>query len=222
MNTESSLDAQPRKEPPRDLFPYFRTVADLSENFTWSEFFETTRPIELDIGCGRGMFLFNSTETQPDTNFLGIEIDYREGRRSARRLQKRQFPNGRVLGGDAKEFLSKYVPPHSVHKAHVYFPDPWWKRKHRRRRLFSDDFADLLSRVVMPGGEVHSWTDVEEYFGVISNLMKHHPDFEVLPPITPHDPAHDLDYLTSFHRRRTQAGADTYCGRWLRKAVVAS
>lgn len=208
-------------EPPRDLFPYFRTLADLPSEFEWTAFFEQPQPIELDIGCGRGMFLFNSVETHPDINFLGIEIDYTEGRRSARRLQKRAFPNGRVLGGDAKEFLGKYVPPHSVHRAHVYFPDPWWKRKHRKRRLFTDEFADLLARVVQFGGEVHSWTDVEEYFEVISGLMNHHPLFETQTPVTPHTPAHDLDYLTSFHRRRTQAGANTYCGRWLRKHDTA-
>src|SRR5690606_25483068 len=67
---------------PRDLFPYFRTLSDLSEidrsAFSWSEFFPVEQPVELDIGCGRGMFLFNSTESTPATNFLGIEIDYKE------------------------------------------------------------------------------------------------------------------------------------------------
>lgn len=206
-------------EAPRDLWPYFRTLEDVPAEFAWSEFFEKSQPIELDIGCGRGMFLFNSTEQRPDVNFLGLEIDYTEGRRGARRLQKRGFPNGRVLGGDAKDFLRTRVPPHSVSRAHVYFPDPWWKRKHRKRRLFNDEFADLLSRILMPGGDVHSWTDVEEYFGVISGLMNHHADFETLEPFRPHEPAHDLDYLTSFHRRRTQAGANTYCGRWQRRPL---
>lgn len=213
---------EPRMEPPRDLFPYFRTLADVSAadgpaGFTWSEFFAVPQPIELDIGSGRGMFLFNATVNHPDTNFLGIEIDYKEGRRAARRLQKRELANGRVLGGDAKEFLKTRVPAQSVHRAHVYFPDPWWKRKHHKRRLFTDDFVDLLSKVVMYGGEVHSWTDVEDYFEVISGLMNHHADFEPIPPRTPHAPEHDLDYLTSFHRRRTQAGANTWCGAWRRR-----
>ncbi len=224
MNAHDVSASEPRRSnPPRDLFPYFRTLADVpgadvAGEFTWSEFFPLPQPIELDIGSGRGLFLYNSTVEQPETNFLGIEIDYKEGRRAARRLQKQQFPNGRVLGGDAKEFLRTRVPPQSVSRAHVYFPDPWWKRKHRKRRLFTDDFVELLSKVVMYGGEVHSWTDVEEYFGVISGLMNHHPDFEILPPRTPHAPAHDMDYLTSFHRRRTQDGASTYCGCWRRRS----
>jgi tRNA (guanine-N7-)-methyltransferase len=157
--------------------------------------------------------------TRPDHNYLGIELDYKEGRRSAKRLQKRALDHARVAGGDAKEFLRRNVPPHSVAAAHVYFPDPWWKRKHKKRRLFNDEFADLLAIVLQPGGLLHSWTDVEEYFGVISVLMNHHPDFESqqCPPLA--DPAHDLDYQTNFHRRRAQAGCTIYRGLWRRREI---
>lgn len=200
----------------RDLFPYFRTVADVPGVIDWVEFFGNEHPVELDIGCGRGMYLFNATVSQPETNFIGIELDYTEGRRGAKRLQKRALPNGRVIGGDAREFLQTRVRTGSVSKAHVYFPDPWWKRKHRKRRLFTDEFVALLARVVQPGGEVHSWTDVEDYFAVIAALMDHAEWFTKLPPPEAHIPQHDLDYLTSFHRRRTQAGAPTFRGCWRR------
>uniref|UniRef100_A0A7C4LL58 tRNA (guanine-N(7)-)-methyltransferase n=1 Tax=Schlesneria paludicola TaxID=360056 RepID=A0A7C4LL58_9PLAN len=203
-------------EPPRDLFPYFQTLADLPDLVDWPTFFGNDQPVELDIGCGRGMFLVNSSVAHPDINYVGVELDYSEGRRGARRLQKRALPNARVIGGDAREFLRKYVPAHSVAAIHVYFPDPWWKRKHKRRRLFNDEFVELLARVLQPGGEVHSWSDVEEYFQVISALMDHHAAFEPLPPPPWHEPQHDLDYLTSFHRRRSQAGAPTFRGRWRR------
>jgi tRNA (guanine-N7-)-methyltransferase len=203
--------------PPRDLFPYFQTLAELPDVLDWPAFFGNDRPVELDIGCGRGMFLFNACVANPETNYLGIELDYTEARRSARRLMKRAQPNARVIGGDAKEFLQHRVQPQSVAVAHVYFPDPWWKRRHKKRRLFTDEFADLLARVVQPGGEVHSWSDVDEYFAVIAALMNHHAAFEPLEPLSWHDPAHDLDYLTSFHRRRTQAGAVTYRGRWRKR-----
>jgi len=203
--------------PNRDLCPHFQTLDDLPVPVDWATFFGTVQPVELDIGCGRGMFLVNSAIAHPDVNYCGVELDYTEGRRGAKRLHKRAQPNARVVGGDAKIFLQKYVLPQSVAVAHVYFPDPWWKRKHRKRRLFNEEFVELLSRVVKFGGEVHSWTDVEEYFGVISGLMDHHADFERLPPPAGHVAEHDLDYLTSFHRRRTQAGAATYRGRWRRR-----
>ncbi len=203
----------------QDLFPYFRTLSEMACPVDWAAFFGNDRPVELDIGCGRGMFLVNAGLSHVDRNFLGIELDYKEGRRGAKRLQRHAMEHVRVLGGDAKELLRRYVPAHSVSSAHVYFPDPWWKRKHKKRRLFSDEFADLLAVVVKPSGLVHSWTDVEEYFGVISALMNHHRAFEPLelPPLP--EPTHDLDYQTSFHRRRSQAGCETYRGLWRRREI---
>ncbi|GIX04805.1 MAG: tRNA (guanine-N(7)-)-methyltransferase [Planctomycetaceae bacterium] len=208
------VDGQHPASPPRDLYPHFQTLADLPCPLNWAEWFGNPHPVELDIGCGRGMFLVNASLSRPDTNFVGIELDYTEGRRGARRLHKRQLPNARVVGGDAREFLRRYVPSESIAVAHVYFPDPWWKRKHRRRRLFNDEFAHLLARALRGAGELHVWTDVADYFEDIRNLMDHHPLFQSLPPPAWHEPQHDLDYLTSFHRRRTQAGAETHRGRW--------
>jgi len=205
--------------PPVDLFPYFRVLSDLPGPVTWSEFFGNDRPVELDLGCGRGMFLLNAGLKHDDRNFLGVELDYKEGRRSAKRVQKRELPHVRVIGGDAKEFLRRFVAPHSVAAAHVYFPDPWWKRKHKKRRLVNEEFIDLLAKVVQPGGLVHSWTDVEEYFGVISALLNHQAEFtaEQVPPLA--GPEHDLDYQTSFHRRRAQAGCTIYRGLWRRREI---
>lgn len=215
----SSIAAPPMTAPHHDLFPYFRTVQEMPSPVDWPTFFVNDRPVELDIGCGRGMFLVNAALARPDHNYLGIELDYKEGRRGAKRLQKRALDHVRVVGGDAKEFLRRHVTAHSVFAAHVYFPDPWWKRKHKKRRLFNDEFADLLANVLQAGGLLHSWTDVEEYFGVISALMNHHPDFEPLtcPPLA--DLSHDLDYQTSFHRRRAQAGCTIYRGLWRRREI---
>ena len=123
-----------RPPPTEDLAPWFLTLDDLDGVLNWSEFYGNDHPVELDIGCGRGLFLVNSATAHPETNYCGIEIDYREGRRTARRLKKRTMANARVLGGDARVALEKLVKPRSVAAVHVYFPDPWWKRKHRRRR----------------------------------------------------------------------------------------
>ncbi|GIS62862.1 MAG: hypothetical protein CM1200mP2_50870 [Planctomycetaceae bacterium] len=134
-----------RPPPTEDLAPWFLTLDDLDGVLNWSEFYGNDHPVELDIGCGRGLFLVNSATAHPETNYCGIEIDYREGRRTARRLKKRTMANARVLGGDARVALEKLVKPRSVAAVHVYFPDPWWKRKHRRRRIFNDEFLELVA-----------------------------------------------------------------------------
>lgn len=209
----------PPDDPRRDLFPYFRTVDELPPGvIDWSTVFERpSQPVELDIGCGRGLFVYSASLAAPETNFLGIELDYTEARRGARRLQKRNAINARVLGGDVLVFLAKHVAPGSIDAAHVYFPDPWWKRKHLRRRLFTDSFADQLAVIVARGGWVHSWTDVEDYFHVIQGLMNHHPLFEAHEPPAEKSPEHDMDYQTSFERRKRMDGLPIYRGRWRRR-----
>jgi tRNA (guanine-N7-)-methyltransferase len=202
------------RPPVLDLKPYFRTLDDLSAPLDWPTFFGNENPVELDVGCGRGLFLFGASTSQPAINYLGLELDYHEGRRAARRLWKRAQPNARVLGGDARIALTKFVPAESVSAVHVYFPDPWWKRRHKRRRLFTDEFVDLAAGVLERGGLFHSWTDVEEYFGVIRSLMDHHAAFKALPPPEETAPAHDLDYRTSFERKKRQLGATIYRGLW--------
>jgi tRNA (guanine-N7-)-methyltransferase len=206
-----------RREPPVDLKPFFLTLDDVEDDLDWQTFFGNENPVELDVGCGRGLFLFNASTTHPETNYLGIELDYKEGRRAARRLWKRKQPNARVLGGDARIALSKLIRPESVAAVHVYFPDPWWKRKHKRRRLFTDEFVDLACGVLKPGGLLHSWTDVEDYFGVIGALMDHHAAFEALPPPAERTAEHDLDYQTSFERRKRQIGSTIYRGQWRKR-----
>jgi tRNA (guanine-N7-)-methyltransferase len=210
-----------RSPPPTDLLPYFQTLHDFDaaglRALEWNAFFSNDHPVEIDVGSGRGMHLVSAGSAHPERNYLGIELDYREGRRAARRLQKRELENVRVLGADVHVVFAHWIAPQSVDAIHVYFPDPWWKRRHRRRRVFSDQFADECARLLKPGGLLHSWTDVEEYFGVISDLMDHHPSFRKLPPPDESAPAHDLDYRTSFERRKRKAGFPIYRGMWERR-----
>lgn len=203
--------------PPVDLRPWFLTLDDLDGPLDWRAFFGNDHRVEIDVGSGRGLFLVAASQENPDVNYLGIELDYREGRRGAKRLMKRRSPNARVLGGDVKVAFERFIPPSSVAAIHVYFPDPWWKRKHRRRRVFTDELLTQMAEALVPGGEVHSWTDVEEYFQVIAALMDHDERFEPLPPPPERSPDHDMDYRTSFERKKRKAGCHIYRGRWRRK-----
>lgn len=214
-----------RNAPTLDLKPWFLTVEDVREHgpmaddgwLDWPAFYghsESARPIEIDVGCGRGLFLFNSSTSRPDTDWLGCEIDFKEGRRAATRLYKRELPNARLIGGDVRVLFDNVIRPASVDRIHVYYPDPWWKKKHRRRRLFTDAFLDSIARLLKPGGELLSRTDVGDYWEVIEALVDHDERFERLPTPEVNDPEHDLDYTTSFERKKRQAGENVYLGSW--------
>ncbi len=210
-----------QQAPPQNLKPYFLVLQDIIDDYErkldWPVFFGNDNPVEIDVGCGRGLFTFSASEAKPDVNFLGIEVDFREARRGARRLQKQARPNARIIGGDAETAFSKMIKPHSVSGIHVYFPDPWWKHKHRSRRVVNDKFVDMCSNLLLPGGLFHSWTDVEEYFHVISALLDHHPDFISLPTPEEREAEHDMDYQTSFERKKRKLGLPIYRGMWKRK-----
>jgi len=204
---------------PVDLKPWFMTLEDLEGPIVWSEFFGNDNHVELDVGCGRGLYTVNASQARPDVNFLGIEIDYREGRRGATRLKKRDTPNARILGGDVNIAFDKYIADGSVDAIHVYFPDPWWKKRHHKRRLFTDTFADRIASKLKPGGYLHSWTDVGDYFKVIAALMDHHHAFEKQDGPDERTPAHEMDYQTSFERKKRIAGETIYRGLWKKRAV---
>lgn len=201
-----------------DLKPYFLTYDDVGEGpLNWAEFFGNTQPVELEVGTGRGMFLVNAGETRPETNFVGMEIEYTEGRHAARRLQRRSLSNVRILGGDARMGIPKFIATASVVAVHVYFPDPWWKRRHRSRRIFNDWFVAEAARILVPGGILHAWTDVEEYFHVMTGVVATNADFLPLPPPEERPALHDLDYHTSFERKKRQAGFPIYRAQWARR-----
>lgn len=203
--------------PPReDLSPWFRTLRDLDAPLEWATLFGNGNPVEIDVGCGRGLFLYNESLAHPERNYLGIEIDYKEGRRTATRLKKRAAPNARVLGGDVHEAFAKFVPPGSVAVVHVYCPDPWWKRKHRKRRVFTDAFVTRVAEVLEPAGVLSAASDVPDYFEIIRSLMDHDPRFEAIavPAVLP---GHAEDYRTSFEKKARERGQAVQRGRWQRR-----
>jgi tRNA (guanine-N7-)-methyltransferase len=207
-----------RAVPIKPLKPWFQTIDDTGISLNWGEFFGNSQPVELDIGCGRGLFLFNAAVTTPGTNFLGLEIDYREGRRTATRLMKQDLKNARVIGGDCRTVLTELIAPESVAAVHVYFPDPWWKKRHHKRRLFNDEFLRMLTRVLRPGGLLHHWTDVADYFEMVLGIMERHPEFARCAPPAEREADNDMDYHTSFERKKRKLGLPIYRGLWQRCA----
>ncbi len=201
-----------------DLSPWFFTLGDCDSPLNWEQIFGNDHSTELDIGCGRGLFVFNASADHPQTNYLGIEIDFKEGRRAARRLKKANRPNARILGGDAKRTLSEFIPKESVAAIHVYFPDPWWKAKHHKRRLFTAEFAHQVYQTLQPGGVLHGWTDVFDYWELMSGHIREIEKFKELPAPQERFAEHNMDYQTSFERKKRLAGWPIYRGLWQKES----
>lgn len=131
------------------------------------ELFGNSHPVEIEIGCGKGAFLVESALANPDIDFLGIERQLRWVRRVEERLARRRIANARVLCADAALVVERFVPSESVRAYHLYFPDPWWKKRHHKRRLVQGGFPAALYRTLERGGRLHLATDVEERFAAM-------------------------------------------------------
>jgi tRNA (guanine-N7-)-methyltransferase len=166
--------------------------------------------VELEVGCGKGLFLVTSATQRPDINFVGIEIVRKYQLFTATRLARRGLKNVRVACTDARLFLRDCVATASVQTVHVYFPDPWWKKRHHKRRVFTPEFTEQCLRVLRPGGELSAATDVQEYAVVMAELLAGLPAFRPVPPPEPGTPAHDLDYMTNFERKARKQGKPVY------------
>lgn len=189
-----------------ELAPCLLEVPDPPRPLPWPELFGSDRPVEVEVGSGKGLFLLSASATHPEVNFLGIEIVRKYQLFAATRLVKRGRTNVRLVCADGRQFLRDCVAPASVEAIHVYFPDPWWKKRHHKRRLFTAEFAAACAASLRPGGRLRVATDVAEYFQVIKALVAERPDLRELPPPEETAPANDMDYLTNFERKARKQG----------------
>jgi tRNA (guanine-N7-)-methyltransferase len=126
----------------------------------WRAVFGNDAPVEIEIGCGKGTFLVDAAGRDRNHNFLGLERADRLATRAARAVADAGLSNARVLCCDAACVVTQLLPARAVAAYHLYFPDPWWKRRHHKRRVYTSRFAAALSRTLTPGGRVYVATDV--------------------------------------------------------------
>ena len=139
-------------------------VAEKYEPIIFKEFFGNTNPVEIEIGCGKGKFLVARAIENPKINFLGIDRVSKFMKIGKTRAEKRTLPNIRFLRAEARAFLTEAIGSGSISIFHIYFPDPWPKRRHQIRRVFSTELLKLLYARLIPGGLVEVATDDKDYF----------------------------------------------------------
>jgi tRNA (guanine-N7-)-methyltransferase len=183
----------------------------------WRAVFGNDHPVEIEVGFGKGLFLLNAALRAPEVNFFGIEIMRKYQLFTATRIAVRKLTNVRLACADARHFLQARVLNESVAAIHVYFPDPWWKKRHHKRRVFTADFVESCTQALCSGGCFRLATDVPDYFAVMRELCSVQAGLEELlsPPVLD-----EQDYATNFERKARLDGQPVHRALY-RKALRA-
>lgn len=148
------------------------------EPMDWRGIFEQVQPVELELGAGDGSFLAQYAARHPEHNFLGVERLLGRLHKLGRKGQRGGLKNLRVLRLEAAYALQYLVPPASLRALHVYFPDPWPKRRHWKNRLIHADFVKHAARALEAGGRLHLRTDDAAYFDWMQEALATEPRFQ--------------------------------------------
>ncbi|MBU0679042.1 MAG: tRNA (guanosine(46)-N7)-methyltransferase TrmB [Verrucomicrobia bacterium] len=140
--------------------------------------FDKPRPIEIDLGCGKGRFILARAHAHPETNFLGIDRMLRRVRRVDRKAVRRGLSNIRLLRVDGYYAVSFLIPPQSVSTYYIFFPDPWPKKKHHDHRIFNREFMDAMHGTMTADGVFHFATDHLPYFEEVLKIVGRDVRFE--------------------------------------------
>ena len=188
-------------------------VFSLDHPIPWTCVFGDDRPVEVEIGPGRGERVLAAAAATPDVNFFAVEVRGGAAQAITERAARRGIGNLRVVAGDVRWIL-RLFPDASVAAYHIHFPDPWPKTRHRERRLASPTFAREIARTLAPGGAVHVASDlppVVEGFARALSAARLLPVPGALPP--PGRPK------SSFEQRYARAG--TAYARFVREETGA-
>ena len=194
-------------------------LSELEAPIDWERLFENVYPVEIEIGSGKGRFLLEASKRHPKVNYIGVERAQKYVEITQERFEKYirhfgvnrrsgTFSNVRLVRTDANYFLTRYVPETSVQAYHIYFPDPWPRKRQRKRRIFRNrDFLEALTRTLKSeGGRLYIVTDHAEYFREIQER------FTDLPLLHPIDAAlrPDSDITTHYEMKYILEGRPIY------------
>ncbi|MCI3931611.1 tRNA (guanosine(46)-N7)-methyltransferase TrmB [Streptomyces sp. AN091965] len=188
------------------LWPKWGFDIDGAKVLDLQELFGSEAPVVLEIGFGMGEATAQMAAADPDTNILAVDV-HTPGQGNLLNLAERNgLSNIRVANGDAVILLREMLAPESLDGARVYFPDPWPKARHNKRRLIQPDFLTLLAPRLKPGAVLHCATDWEPYAEHMLEVLGAHPDFENTQADGGYAPRPDFRPLTRFEGQGLRKG----------------
>jgi tRNA (guanine-N7-)-methyltransferase len=177
-----------------------------------AKLFPRPQPLEVELGSGDGTFIARYAERIPDRNFLAVERLLGRLRKIDRKGQRARLVNLRLVRIEASYLLEYLLPHESVHALHVYFPDPWPKRKHRKHRLVNARFAELAAQALRPGGMVYLRTDDQDYFAQMTAVFAANIGF-----LLAETPADLAGMITDFEKEFREKGVATLRAAYQRR-----
>ena len=160
------------------------SLTETTPPIDWGILFGNENPVEIEIGCGKGRFLLETSRQHPETNYVGVERALKYVQYAKERLLKGNATGVFLIWSDAAYLVDRYIREGTVDAYHVYFPDPWPKKRHRKRRLFRNKvwLCGLIRTLNASRGRIHIATDYAEYFDEIHECLTHTPPLVYLPP----------------------------------------
>ena len=179
---------------------------DIKENPDWQSQFGNTHPLKLEIGFGMGKSLVEMAKNAPELNFIGVEV-HRPGVGACIGLAQEEGVNNlKVYEHDAIEVLADCIPAESLTTVQLFFPDPWHKKKHHKRRIVQASFVEVIRQKLKMGGVFHMATDWENYAECMLEDMKSSPGYKNLSSNDDYVPRPDSRPLTKFENRGQNLG----------------
>ncbi len=188
-------------ESQKNLVVQLRSIV---ESLKLAELFPKLQPLEVELGCGDTSFLVEFARRSPGRNFIGVERLLGRIQKLDRKGRRAGLANLRGVRIESSYFLQFLLPPHSAEALHIYFPDPWPKKKHRRHRLIGENFPALARAALSPGGAVYLRTDDADYFQQMTEVFSASGEFQKIET-----PAALAEIKTDFERDFNLRGIKT-------------
>lgn len=177
-----------------------------TQHFDFEKIYGNSHPVILEIGFGMGKSLVEMAQQNPDKNYLGIEVHTPGVGACIAYAVEKQVKNLRVICHDATEILRDCIADQSLGGLQLFFPDPWHKAKHHKRRIVQANFVENVVRKLMPQGFIHMATDWENYAEQMLDVLKHTEGLQNSSPTQDYIPRPDFRPLTKFEERGHRLG----------------